>query len=244
MPSFRAVVWSSVGKKLISGVTGLGLCLFVLAHLIGNLTLLIPDRGHAFNSYAHFLETLAHGWFIIAFEIGLGAFLVFHVITGIWVALVDKGQARPVGYQKRRDAGGASRKTLSSRSMIITGIVLGVFVPVHVWMFKFGDAALITAHGGGEMRDLYGLVVEAFQNPLIAFGYVAVMILLGYHLRHGAWSAFQSLGWNNERWLPALYGAAALFAVALAAGFLFLPIYIYFAVDPTAPAVAAAGGAR
>lgn len=243
MPSFRAVAWSSVGKKLISGATGLGLCVFVLAHLIGNLTLLIPDRGHAFNAYGHFLETLIHGWFLIAFEVGLGAFLLFHIITGVWVALVDKGQARPIGYQKRRDAGGASRKTLSSRSMIITGIVLGVFIPVHVWMFKFGDAQLIPTHGGGEMRDLYGLVVEAFNNPLVAFGYVAVMILLGYHLRHGFWSAFQSLGWSNQRTLPFLYGAAAVFGVALAVGFVFLPLYIYFAVDPHS-VVAVAGGVR
>ncbi len=245
MPSFRAVAWSSIGKKLISGATGLGLFVFVCAHLVGNLTIFIPDHGHAFNAYAHFLETLIHGWFLIAFEIGLLLFFGLHIVTGIQVALLDKGKARPIGYRKRGDAGGASRKTFSSRTMIVTGIALGIFVPLHVWMFKFGDAAMIPTHGDGQMRDVYGLVVAAFKQPLITFGYVAAMILLGFHLRHGFWSAFQSLGWNNQRWLPCLYGAGAVFAVALALGFLILPLYIFFLVDPGAAAAhVALGGVR
>ncbi len=240
MTTLSNVAWSSVGKKFLSGLTGLGLVLFVIAHLVGNLTLFIgPD---AFNGYARFLEHLLHGWFIIAFEVGLIAILLFHMVTGVYVAWVDKERARPVKYKMQRNAGGNSKKTLSSRSMIITGIVLGFFVVWHVNMFKFGDHATFTSASGTQMKDLYGLVVISFKNLAITLGYVAVMALLGFHLRHGAWSAFQSLGWNSIRYMPVLQGVALVLAILLAAGFLILPIYIYLFVDPAAVQAAGSGG--
>ena len=104
MSSFQAAAWSSVGKKLITGITGLLLIGYVIVHLIGNLTLFIgPD---AFNHYAHFLENLLHGWFVIAFEIALITVFLFHIISAATVALLDKFGARPVSYKKRADAGG------------------------------------------------------------------------------------------------------------------------------------------
>jgi succinate dehydrogenase / fumarate reductase cytochrome b subunit len=240
MASFRQIAWSSVGKKVITGITGLALVGFVIVHLLGNLTLFIG--AEAFNSYAYFLEHLLHGWLIIAFEIGLIAVLFFHMLAAVYVAWFDKRRARPQGYAMVRDAGGGSRKTLSSRSMIITGIVLIVFIVIHVKMFKFADHALIPRADGHTMKDLYAVVVEAFKSPLITAGYVAVMILLGFHLRHGAWSAFQSLGWASERALPLLTGAALVVAVLLAVGFLILPLYIFFFVDPASGQAAMTGG--
>jgi succinate dehydrogenase / fumarate reductase cytochrome b subunit len=240
MTTLRAIAWSSVGKKFLTGLTGLALFGFVIVHLLGNLTLLIgPD---SFNGYAHFLEHLLHGWLIIAFEIGLVAFLLFHIVAGVTVALIDKSRARPVKYKVLRTAGGTSRKTLSSRSMIITGIVLGVFVVWHVNMFKFGDHAEYTNVSGTTLKDLYTLVVLSFKNIWILAGYLAVMILLGFHLRHGIWSAFQSLGWSSEKVLPFLEGVALVLAVLLAIGFLFLPLYIHVFVDPSAAQAAMVGG--
>jgi succinate dehydrogenase / fumarate reductase cytochrome b subunit len=77
------------------------------------------------------------------------------------------------------------------------------------------------------MRDLAKLVVEKFQSPLYAFGYVAVMVFLGFHLRHGVWSAFQSLGVNNISWSPLIYSFALIFAILIAVGFVVLPLGIY-----------------
>jgi succinate dehydrogenase / fumarate reductase cytochrome b subunit len=230
VPSLSAIAWSSVGKKIITGITGLALFGFVVVHLLGNLTLLIGQD--AFNGYAHFLEHLLHGWLIIAFEIGLVVFFLFHIVAGVTVAWFDKGRARPVKYAKAGNAGGASRKTLSSRSMIITGIVLGVFVVWHVKMFKFGDHGAYLHPNGTAMKDLYSLVVTSFGSVWITAVYVAVMILLGFHLRHGIWSAFQSLGWNNTRYMPLLQGAGLVFAIALAVAFLVLPLYICLFVEP------------
>lgn len=240
MTTVSSVAWSSVGKKILSGLTGLALVLFVIVHLVGNLTLFIGPG--AFNGYARFLEHLVHGWFIIVFEIGLITLLLIHILTGVYVAWVDKERARPIKYQVRGNAGGGSRKTLSSRSMIITGIVVGFFVIWHVNMFKFGPAGVYTSADGTAMKDLYTLVANSFKNVWITAGYVAVMILLGFHLRHGAWSAFQSLGWNNDRYIDGLTRIGLVLAFLLAIGFLILPLYFFFFVDPSAVQAAGPGG--
>jgi len=226
MSNNESVVWSSVGKKFLTGITGLLLFGFICIHLLGNLSLF---RGAAaFNGYAHFLDGLAGGWVVIVLEAGLLAVFLVHMAAAVTVAWLDKQAARKEKYRNLRNAGGTSKKTLSSRSMIITGIVIILFVVVHVKMFKYGAAGEFTNSHGDKIDDLYSVVVRAFKDPLIAFGYVAVMILLGLHLRHGFWSAFQSLGWNNDRWLPLLNGLALVFAVLLAVGFLLLPLYIHF----------------
>jgi len=249
MTTFRSAAWSSVGKKVITGITGLLLVGFVIAHLVGNMTLFIPDGGHAFNAYAHFLETAVHGWLLIAFEVGLIAVFLFHMVAAVTVAVKDKTGARPKGYAVTKDAGGKSRKSLSSRSMIITGVVLIVFVVLHVNMFKFADHTLISyedgravpvtveegaGHPEGAVKDLYAVVVTEFNKPLVAAFYVLVMILLGMHLRHGFWSAFQSLGWNSDRHMELMQGAARAVSVLLAVGFLILPLFIFFFVDANA----------
>lgn len=247
MTTFRSIIWSSVGKKVMTGLTGLMLIGFVTAHLVGNLTLFIPDAGHAFNEYGHFLESAIHGWLIIAFEVGLITIFAIHMISAVAVAVTDKVKARPKGYAVVKNAGGKSRKSLNSRSMIITGIVLILFVVLHVKMFKFTDHPMVSyetghavavtavaegvdAHDAG-IKDLFAVVVEAFKNPVIAGAYVLVMILLGMHLRHGFWSAFQSMGWNTDRHMELLQFGARVVSVLLAVGFLILPLYIYFFVD-------------
>ena len=224
--SMSHLLWSSVGKKLLTGITGFLLMGFIIAHLLGNLTLLIGPA--AFNHYAHFLETLFHGWAVYVFEVGLIAFFVTHAAAAVTVAVADKAKARPQAYAKKEDAGFTSRMSFSSKSMIYTGTLIALFVIWHVKSFKFGGAQPIPDGHGGEIKDLYSVVAAAFAQPLIVGIYVAIMILLGLHLRHGFWSAFQSLGWTNKRWLPVLETLAMVFAVVMAFGFLVIPIIMYF----------------
>jgi len=234
MSSFRSLAWSSVGKKVITGLTGFMLVGFVMVHLVGNLTLFIPDGGHAFNAYGHFLEHAIHGWLIYAFEAGLITIFLFHMVAAITVAWTDKRKARPKGYAVVKNAGGKSRKGLPSTSMIYTGITLIIFVVLHVKMFKYAAHPMVT-YDGTTMKNLYAVVVEAFKQPLITGLYVAVMIMLGYHLRHGFWSAFQSLGWNSDRYMDVLQVVARVFAVLFAAGFVALPLFLYFFADAPVP---------
>ena len=214
---------SSIGKKVGMALTGIALMFFLLAHLAGNLSLLTgnPDL---FNSYSHKLISL--GPLLILAEIMLLAFFFIHLISGITVFL-KKRKARPIGYNYIGAAGGASRKSLSSTTMIFSGIVLLLFVVIHLKTFKYG-AHYETEVGGVLMRDLHRLVVEKFSHLEYVIGYVLTMLVLGLHLRHGFSSALQSLGVHHPKFTPLFYGVGAVFAVLLSVGFLALPIWIYF----------------
>ena len=227
MIPLKSALSSSVGRKYLMAISGLSLVGFVIMHLIGNLTLLIPG-GEAFNAYASKLESL--GPVLYVMEIGLVLFFLIHIKMAIQVKLKNNS-ARPEKYAHASvSKGGNSKSNISSRNMIVTGIVLLVFLILHIRFFKFGPGI---AEGykielaGHEVRDLYRLVHESFQSTgLVAF-YVFVMLLLGLHLRHGFWSAFQSLGLQNPRFSKPIYALGILLAVALSIGFLILPIYLH-----------------
>ncbi len=212
---------SPIGKKIITGVTGLGLSLFVLFHMTANLTLLTGSK--AYNELAHFINSWGILLYIVEFIL-LGL-TIFHVIVGISIKL-NTLQARPIDYTQLKSAGEPSKQSMSSRSMLITGVVLLGFLVWHLATFKFGNYSS-TVIDGVEMRDLYSLVIEKFQNPIYAFGYTGVMIMLGFHLRHGLWSAWQSIGVLNFKVSPAVYAIALILAILMAIGFIILPLSIY-----------------
>lgn len=219
--------WSSVGKKLLNAVSGLALVAFICVHLAGNLTLFAPDHGKLFNSYAYHLESLRP--LVLAAEAGLILVFLLHIVSALGVRLGGQA-ARPDGYAVSGTKGGPSRKTLSSRSMLVTGILLALFVAIHVWMFKFnaGRSFTMTDLHGRPVKDLYAVVLHGFKSAPIAFGYAAVMLMLGLHLRHGFWSALQSLGALKPQWSGAVYTLGMAFAILLAGGFFILPLWIYF----------------
>ncbi|MEX0601444.1 MAG: succinate dehydrogenase cytochrome b subunit [Rhodothermales bacterium] len=226
-PGLWSAMTSPIGKKLLTGLTGLGWVLFVILHMAGNLGYF--GAGEAYNEYTEALMSLGPLLYLI--ETLLVAGLVIHVVAGVNIYL-GKRRARKQGYEQYESAGRPSRQSLSSRSMIVTGIVLLVFLVIHINTFKFGpgiaEGYAVTV-GGEEIRDLKRLVTEKFQNPLYAFGYTGVMLLLGFHLRHGIWSAFQSLGAMNRRLTPLVYAVGTVLAIGIVLGFLVLPLYIFFA---------------
>lgn len=221
-PGFLRLYHSPIGKKLITGITGLGLVTFVLVHMVGNLLLF---AGHdAYNAYAHHLESF--GPLLWTVESVLVAVFVIHAIAGIHIYL-GKLRARPEGYATYASKGDPSLQSMSSRTMIMTGTVLGAFLVVHLLNFKFGTQ-YATELDGQTVRDLARLVVEKFRQPTYAFSYSSVMVLLGFHLRHGIWSALQSLGTLSKRVRLVVYGLSLGMGVAIAAGFIVLPLAIYF----------------
>jgi succinate dehydrogenase / fumarate reductase cytochrome b subunit len=231
MHSFGSIAWSSVGKKVITGLTGLALMGFIIAHLIGNFTLLLGPE--AFNGYAHFLVTAMHGWLIYIFEAVIIVIFLFHIVSAVSVAIVDKMKARDQGYKFGKNAGGKSRKSFASVSMIYTGVLVGIFVIGHIFLFKFNGGkphAYVpgTENSAHPVIDLYLAVVGAFKQIGFTAFTVVIMALLGFHLRHGFWSSFQSLGWANDKYLPLLEKIALVFAVLMAFGFIIIPVIIYF----------------
>lgn len=208
---------SSIGRKALMALTGLLLIGFLAVHLEGNL--LMFAGAHSFNEHG---EVLTSNPLIYIAELGLLLFFAGHFIAGLVVTL-NNWAARPQGYAKKEAAGHTSHKSLASTSMIVTGITLLVFVPVHLVTFKFGPyyATATTP----PMRDLYRLMIEVFQNPLHVGFYVAVMAVIGFHLWHGFGSAFESFGVSYRAPLRRLGQAIA---VVVAGGFAIVPIVIYF----------------
>lgn len=227
MPDNSPIGLSTIGKKILMGATGLALVGFVILHLAGNLLLLSPNPDH-FNRYAYTLESL--GALLYVAEAGLVLIFLTHIYSGITVYWRNR-RARPQRYKKSGRAGGVSRKSSSSTTMIWTGLILFAFLIWHLWAFKFGagvEQGYAVQLGSAVVRDLHRLVVESFKQEFVALLYVLAMILLGFHLRHGFWSAFQSLGVHHPLYTRLIYGLGVLLAVLLAVGFLFIPVWIYF----------------
>ncbi len=209
----KQTLWSSIGKKLMMAVTGLAFIGFLMTHLAGNLT--IYGGGAAFNAYAEKLHSL--GPLLTVFELGLLLFAGVHIITGI-VLFLQNWQARPTGYSRYESSGG---RTLSSRTMPYTGLIILGFVIFHLINFSFVDKT---------ERTIFQIVSSAFANPLYVIIYITVMIIVGFHVRHGLWSAFQTLGGNHPKYMPAIMMLSVVIGVIVAVGFGFLPIYLALGV--------------
>jgi succinate dehydrogenase / fumarate reductase cytochrome b subunit len=200
---------SSVGKKLMMALTGLAFIGFLAAHLAGNLT--IYSGKAAFNGYAEKLQSL--GPLLHLFRAGLIAFALVHVLTGVYLFLLNR-KARPVGYRLHATAGGW---TLSSRTMPYTGLVILAFIIFHLFHFTFVDKTATT---------VFDMVTAAFNQPVYVLLYALLMIVVALHVRHGFWSAFQTLGVNHPKYMPAVSILSIAAGVVVALGFGLLPFVI------------------
>jgi succinate dehydrogenase / fumarate reductase cytochrome b subunit len=220
MPSRVSFLSSTVWTKVLIAITGLAMFVFLIAHMAANLLLFVGPE--AYNGYSHKLITNPA---IYVAEAGLAALLAIHVFKALtnWAR---NRSARPAAYEKKTWAGHTSRKTVASSTMIYTGVVIFVFLLLHLKTFKFGPW-YDTVHGGETMRDLYTLVIEIFRDPVYVVGYTVVMGLVLLHLRHGVSSAFQSLGVNHPVYNRLILGAGYAFAVLLGIGFALPPIWIF-----------------
>lgn len=210
---------SSVGTKLLISVTGLALFLYLVLHLAGN-ALVFLGRD-TFNHYSH---RLLSNPLLVPIELGLLGIFLVHVYKTVKM-FVDNRRARPVRYVNRRWAGQPSRKTLASSTMIVSGLILFLFVIIHVRGFKYGPYYEVA---GTRVRDLYRLEMESFRHPILVAFYAACMVLVGFHLWHGFSSAFQSLGADNPRVTPRLLAIGKVLAIVIAGGFLIIPLWAYF----------------
>ena len=216
--SLRRALSSSIGTKLVIGATGLLLFAYLLVHLAGNL--MIFARQKAFNHYAH---TLASNPLVVPAEIGLLLVFLIHVFKT--ATMWTKNQAaRPVPYGQKAWAGHTSRKSVASSTMIWTGVATLAFVVVHVAQIKYGAWYQI---GDPPVRDLYRTTIEVFESPLWVGVYVAGMALIGFHLRHGISSAFQSLGASHPVYTRRLVAAGTVLAILIAGGFAIIPVWVF-----------------
>lgn len=217
---------SSLGKKLIMSISGLFLMLFLMVHLGTNLLLLIGD-GELYNKAAHALATTPV-LKIVEYLLAFG--FVFHILYASIITLKNR-KARPVPY-----AYSASNNltTWSSRNMYILGFTIFAFLGVHLINFflkiRFGSVPYISYDNGiTQMHNSYALVSEFFiEYWWYNLIYIVSAILLGLHLSHGFWSAFQTIGFNNSKWIKRLEVVSYIYAVVVAAGFTIIPLYFWF----------------
>ena len=200
---------TSVGKKLMMAVTGLGFCGFLAGHLAGNLT--IYAGKDAFNSYAEHLHSL--GPLLTLAEIGLLFFAAVHILTGAFL-FYQNFKARPVRYSVNKRAGG---RTLGSATMQYTGFILLLFIIFHLLNFHFVDKTNTT---------IFQIVSSSFAKPGYVFIYTFVMIGAAIHVSHGLWSACQTLGANHPKYTPFIRGASIVFSLIVGIGFGFIPVYV------------------
>jgi succinate dehydrogenase / fumarate reductase cytochrome b subunit len=219
MSSRLRVLDSSVGTKLLIGVTGLFLFVYLIIHVAGNLMVFLgPD---VFNEYAH---TLAGNPVIPAIEIVLLAAFIVHVYKTVKMFLRNQ-RARPVAYVRKKYAGPPSRKTLASSTMIVSGLWLLAFLVIHVRAFRFPIEEDYRTSAG--LLDLYQVEMDALASPLTVAFYVISMVIVGSHLWHGVASGFQSLGLDHPRWTPRILAAGKVFAVAIAGGFIAIALWAH-----------------
>ncbi len=209
---------SSIGKKMIMGVCGFVWAGFVLAHMAGNMLILVSAElynryGHAIVSNKPLLYT--------AEAVLVGAILV-HAIVGIMLTLENR-RAKPNKYAV--SVTGAKRASVASRTMAYHGSILLFFIIYHLITFKYGTEYLVT-YDGVEMRDLHRLVIEVFQQPAYVVGYIVCLLLLGVHLSHGVSSVFQTMGLNHPKYYKRIKWMSGAYAVVVAAGFISQPIYV------------------
>ncbi len=211
---------SSIGKKQLMGVTAFLLIGFLKAHLLGNFLLLLGPA--AFNEYGHKLMSL--GPLLIIAEIILLAIFLTHLVLAISLVWQNR-KARPVKYYSKQRTGRGA--TFASNTMPYTGIVILIFICLHLWCFKYGTYYEFDLDGI-IVRDLYRTVIEYFANPFYTAWYVLAMIAMGIHLSHGVQSAFQSVGFRHARYTPLIKKLGCALSLFLTVGFSGLSIYGYY----------------
>ncbi len=244
---------SSIGKKLLMGLTGLFLCTFLIAHVVGNLQLFNKDFGLSFNVYAVFMTTNP---LIKGVSYGLYAMILFHAFWGFYLIFQNK-KARPTAYAK---VDGSANSSWASRNMGLLGTIVLAFIVVHMSVFwaqyKFGEVPYTDYHVNltdgniaafpydgkiaGKMekfteegfervivKDLYAIVFDAFQNPFVVIFYVLSMVAIAFHLIHGFSSAFQTLGINSKKYNP-LIKNIGIFVFGIIIPLLFASMPVYF----------------
>lgn len=221
MASFGNAFSSSIGKKLIMGITGLFLISFLLVHCFINSLIFINDGGLTFNIGAHFMGT---NWIIRAMEVVLFAGLLLHIFQGFRLWAQNRA-ARPERYAVNN---GAANSKWYSRSMGLLGTLLLIFMIVHIskfWvMSRFTGIPTEDVNGN---HDLFAVMVETFQNPALVLLYVLAMVSLAYHLLHGFASAFQTLGWNHKKYTPVIKSVGVWFSILISLIFAAMPVAMY-----------------
>jgi succinate dehydrogenase / fumarate reductase cytochrome b subunit len=216
-------VKSSIGAKVVMGVTGVMLIGFVVMHMVGNLQVFLGPE--TLNAYGKMLHDL--GGLLWVARFGLIGAVVLHIASGLRLASLNKS-ARPVRYVHETTV----QASFASRYMKMSGLVVLAFVVYHLLHFTLGGAtpdhtSLMTKLSDGtDVKDIYTMVVLGFQQPAVSAAYIIAIVLLGLHLNHGATSLFQSLGLRNVKYNTLIDKVGPALSILVVVGNCSMPIAI------------------
>jgi succinate dehydrogenase / fumarate reductase cytochrome b subunit len=206
----------SVTRKQIVAVSGLALAGFVMTHMAGNMLIFVGPR--AYNEYSH---ALTSNPLIYLAELGLVAFFLFHAF---YASFITWKNYRARDHKYAMNATGDKRTPWLHRTLFVQGAILFVFVILHLITFKYGPHYTVN-YGNGEIRDLFRLMIEVFQQPGYVAWYLVCLVILAAHLSHGVGSTIQSFGIHKYSCGWKIF--SRLYALVVGLGFISQPIFIY-----------------
>lgn len=232
--TWKQVFTSSIGKKIVMGLTGIFLILFLLVHvginacIFADLNVSIwpfdaSENGEMFNKAAHFMGSTV---LIRILEIGLFLGIFLHIVQGLMLEFENRTRRGAQGYAVQLGNRGSK---WYSRSMGLLGTILLIFLIIHWWHFWI--PARITGHEQltemEGMHDMFNLMQFTFSNLWVVVVYVLACISLSYHLLHGFQSAFRTLGLGNKKWLKVVESLGYGYSIIVPLLFALMPIAMY-----------------
>src|SRR5205809_1753601 len=222
--TWKQVFTSSVGQKITMALTGIFLIVFLIVHVTVNACIWFNDNGEIFNRAANFLGANAVPRVI---EVGLFLFFILHIVQGLVLEAKNRSR-RGVGYAINYGNRGSS---WYSRSMGLLGTLILLFLIIHLIDFwipsRFGVMPETTLSDGKQVHNLYVLMQIRFQQLWIVVVYVLGCISLAYHLLHGFYSAFKTVGVYNKRYLILIRWTGYIFSIIVSLVFAIMPISFY-----------------
>ncbi len=212
-------IYSSIGKKAIMSISGLFLIVFLALHVVLNLTAL-----HSRELYETMCEFMDKNILVQIMVPVLASGFIVHIVCSIIIEL-HNWSSRPVGYLVSTKSRTSS---WASKHMFVLGVIVLGFLGLH--FYHFWAKMQLQHFLGNEGANPYDLVVHLFSQWQYSVLYIVWLCALYFHLAHGFWSAFHSLGMNNSRWLPRLQFLAKLYAAAVVLAFIFIPVYFWLIV--------------
>ena len=214
------VSYPSITRKLIMGLFGLFLAIFLLVHMSINLLLVVGDEGALFMKASEFMKT---NWFIKVFEYVLFFGFFVHIAIGIVLTLMN-WKSRPVRYL----VSNKSHTSFFSKYMFHTGVIIFIFLIFHFIHFFFVKIGWVDAPAAIDKHDFYSMAVQLFTNVWYSVIYIAFFIFLGFHLNHSIQSGLQTLGFNHNKYNKAVKIISTAYALIISVGFSIIPLYFIF----------------
>ncbi len=214
------LIKSSIGRKVIQSISGLFLILFLLFHLSMNVVLIFSHETYDFLSN----EVLGANWWAIVGTLIIGLGFGVHILYAIVLTL----QNRKARGRDRYASGNKTPIAWSSKNMFVLGVFIILFLILHMYQMWYQMQFKDLLGMEGVRHDAAQLVVEVLSRPWVLIAYVVAFVALWFHLNHGFWSAFQSVGWNNDIWMKRLKRLGYFVSTLIALGFIAVAIAVHF----------------